>query len=161
ELRFREANLLHEGGRLPEAVQAYRAFLENADSDDHFSSLDRGMRTFKARQNLAIAYTDQGDLPRAEEQWRLGVQEGPRLRVGGRGLGEVLLSQGKQAEALALADRLMADGPLRGEGLVLRARLAAAAGDVEGARRQLDQALQECPNDLEPLRCLCQLLFAH
>ena len=82
ELRFREGMLLHELGRLAEAVQAYRDVLANREAQ-HFSSIDRGLTGFKARQNLAAVYTDMGDLKRAEEQWRQVTSRCPIIvRVG-------------------------------------------------------------------------------
>jgi tetratricopeptide (TPR) repeat protein len=78
-----------------------------------------------------------------------------------RGLGDLLLRQDRRAEAGGLAERLLADGLLRGEGMVLQARITAARGDTAGARRQLEQAVRDRPDDLEPLRGLCQILFEH
>ncbi len=74
ELRFRQALLLHEAGRLDESAVAYISIL-NGDGERYFTSVDRGIRGFKARQNLALVYADMGDLIRSEEQWRLVVQE--------------------------------------------------------------------------------------
>jgi hypothetical protein len=51
ELRFREGVILHELRRLEEAAQAYRDVLVETD-ERHFSSIDRGLTGFKARQNF-------------------------------------------------------------------------------------------------------------
>jgi GT2 family glycosyltransferase/2-polyprenyl-3-methyl-5-hydroxy-6-metoxy-1,4-benzoquinol methylase/Tfp pilus assembly protein PilF len=106
ELRFRKGILLHERGRLEEAVRAYQDLLQTAE-ERHFTSVDRGLRGFKARQNLALVYEDLGELARAEEQWRRVVEERPGYRPGWRGLGEVLLRQGQTQEALAVAGQLL------------------------------------------------------
>jgi glycosyltransferase involved in cell wall biosynthesis len=53
ELRFRRGILLHELGRSREAVAAYLDVLENK-GERYFTSVDRGIRGFKARQNLAV-----------------------------------------------------------------------------------------------------------
>src|SRR5262249_39539507 len=50
ELRFRHALLLHEGGQFEEAVRVYLELLADP-GERHFSSLDIGIRGFKARQN--------------------------------------------------------------------------------------------------------------
>ncbi len=63
ELRFREGVVLHELRRLEEAAQAYRNVLAVREGR-HFTSIDRGLTGFKARQNLAVVYTDLGDLIR-------------------------------------------------------------------------------------------------
>ena len=54
----------------------------------HFSSVDRGLTGFKARQNLAVLAGDMGDLAEAERQWREVVREVPCVsrglaRIGG------------------------------------------------------------------------------
>jgi tetratricopeptide (TPR) repeat protein len=126
-----------------------------------------------------------GQPARAEEQWRLVVREVPKYRPAWRGLGEMLLLQGKLDEALAVSDHLCgpeliadrrdqpagslqtpADHPcrhdsLRSEGMILRGRALAARGDIAAARHEFEQAVAGCPNDLEPLQALCRLLFEH
>jgi FkbM family methyltransferase len=158
ELNFRKANLLLARGRLAEAVQAYQSVLQTED-EPHFGSVVRGITGHLARQNLAVVYTDLGESDRAEEQWRLIVQEVPRYRPGWQGLGEILVRQGKLSQAQELADRLMADPYLRGEGRMLHGRVAAAQGDIPKARRALEGAARECPNDPAPLGVLSRLLF--
>ena len=95
ELQFREGVILQELRRLEEAARAYRDVLVNPD-DLHFNSIDRGLTGFKARQNLAVVYTDMGDLVRAEEEWRQVTCEVPRYRVGWHGLGEVLIRNSRR-----------------------------------------------------------------
>jgi len=98
ELRFRQGILLHDQGRLQEAAEAYRDVLANREGR-HFSSVDRGIFGFKARQNLAVVYTELGEAAAAEEQWRLVVREVPRYRAGWHGLCQILFERGTPAEA--------------------------------------------------------------
>ncbi|MBI3468000.1 MAG: glycosyltransferase [Planctomycetes bacterium] len=105
ELRFRQATLLHQFGRLPEAAQAYESLL-HAPQGRHLSSVDWGIKGYRARQNLAVVYADLGDLAKAEEQWHRVVDEVPNYHPGWQGLGETLLRQRKVDEALAVADHL-------------------------------------------------------
>jgi tetratricopeptide (TPR) repeat protein len=158
ELRFRQAILLHEEGRLAEAVEAYRSVLEGP-AERHFSSMDRAMRGFKGRQNLALVYADLGEWAEAEAQWRQVVAEAPHYRQGWRGLGEVLLQQGKLNDGEALAEQFLGDDRLRAEGRLLQGQLAIARGDFEQARRLLRQAVAESSNDLAALQALCRFLF--
>jgi lipopolysaccharide biosynthesis regulator YciM len=76
------------------------------DEESHFKSVVWGLRGFKARHNLARVYEALGDLDRAEDQWRLVVEEAPRYQAGWRGLAEILAKQGKWEEAQAVANRL-------------------------------------------------------
>jgi tetratricopeptide (TPR) repeat protein len=158
ELRFRKALLLHETGRLAEAAATYRHLLEHREAR-HFTSLDRGITGFKARQNLAVVYTDLGESEKAEEQWRQVVAEMPGYRPGWRGLGEALLKQGKQDALAALVQQLLADGKLRGEGLLLQGQAAVARGECAAARRWLEQAVAENPTEPEFQQALCRFLF--
>ncbi len=160
ELRFRRALLLHEAGRLEESAAAYREVLDGP-GERYFTSVDRGIRGFKARQNLALVYADLGDLARSEEQWRLVVKEAPRYGLGWRGLGEVLLRRGKRAEAAALAERLAGEDGLRADGLLLRGRAEAAAGDLAEAERRLREAAAARPDDPEAAEACCRFLFEH
>ena len=61
ELLFREGVILHELGRFAEAARAYEIVLSEKE-ERHFTSVDRGLTGFKARQNLAVVYTEMGDL---------------------------------------------------------------------------------------------------
>jgi GT2 family glycosyltransferase/tetratricopeptide (TPR) repeat protein len=160
ELRFRAGVLLHELGRLEEAVQAYRAVLATHEQR-HFRSIDRGLTGFKARQNLAVVYTDLGNLQRAEEEWREVTRAVPRYRPGWRGLGEVLIRGGRHQEAMAVAEQFLGDPALRVEGHLLKSRLAMAAGDLAAARAEIEHALAEDPGDRAALEARCHLLFEH
>jgi GT2 family glycosyltransferase/tetratricopeptide (TPR) repeat protein/2-polyprenyl-3-methyl-5-hydroxy-6-metoxy-1,4-benzoquinol methylase len=160
ELRFREGVLLHDLGRLEQAVSAYRDVLTRRE-ERHFSSVDRGLAGFKARQNLAIVYGDMGNLDEAERQWRQVVSEMPHYRAGWRGLGEILIRAGRLQEAMALGVDLLREDFLQVEGCLLRSRVAVAAGKVREARGEVENALALQPNDLESIRAQCQLLFEH
>jgi tetratricopeptide (TPR) repeat protein len=159
ELRFRHAILLHEAGRLVQAAEAYRGILAEQDGPRYFNSMDQGIRGFKCRQNLALVYADLGDWTHAEEQWRQIVAEAPHYRQGWRGLGDVLLRQGKTGAAEILADRMLTDSRLRIEGMLLKAHAAAARGDLAAARQHLRRAVADYPDDPDPLQALCRFLF--
>jgi GT2 family glycosyltransferase/tetratricopeptide (TPR) repeat protein len=160
ELRFREGVLLHDLGRLDEAVRAYRDVLERRDGR-HLSSVIRGLDGFKARQNLAVVLIDMGRLDEAEREWRAVVAEMPGYRPGWRGLVEMLLAAGRLEDAGAAAEDMDGDPALGPEGALQRSRVALALGSTNEARRWLDKALGEAPEDLEALRWAAQLLFEH
>ena len=127
----------------------------------HFTSIDRGLSGFKARQNLAVVYSDMGDLAQAEREWRTVTQEVPRYRPGWRGLAEVLTRAGRRDDVMAVAERCLADPALRVEGRLLRGRLALTDGDIAAARAEFEQAAAECPTDRAALEARCQILFDH
>ncbi len=160
ELRFREGVLLHELSRLEEAIRAYHDVIETRE-ERHFSSVDRGLAGFKARQNLAVVYGEMGRLDAAEQEWRAVVSEMPAYRVGWRGLVDILLRRGRLEEARALADKLEKGAALRLEAFLLRSRVAMAVGDVVAARQELEQALALSPDDHETMRLQCHFLFEH
>ncbi len=162
ELLFREGVLHHHFGRLREAEQAYLAVLAGRDPR-HFSSVDRGIQGFKTRHNLALVYEDMGELGRAENQWQQVVREVPAYRLGWRGLGEILLRQGKVESAVQLAERMTADPSLppslRTEGLTLQGRAAGSRGQREQAKLLLQQAVDQSPEDIDARHALCRFLF--
>jgi tetratricopeptide (TPR) repeat protein len=158
ELEFRKALLLHEAGQLNESASIYHSVL-NHKGERHISSVDRGIRSFKTRQNLAVVYCDMGDLGRAEEQWRLIVDEVPHYRPGWRGLGEALLAQGKLQEAANLAQRLLGDARLRCIGILLQAELSERKGDFISARAEFERVVHEFPEDREAWQSYCRFLF--
>jgi tetratricopeptide (TPR) repeat protein len=157
ELRFREGVLLHDLGRLEEAAEAYRDAL-SVREDRHFSSVDRGLAGFKARQNLAVVLSDLGRLEESARQWRLVADEMPDYRPGWRGLGEVLIRL-DPARADALADEMGRRPSLRTEAALMRSRAAFARGAAAEALRWSEAASTEGPDDLEAMRWACQLRF--
>ena len=132
ELRFREGVLLHELGHLHEARQAYLDVLNHGGDERHFSSVDRALTGFKARQNLAVVASDMGDLAEAERQWREVVREVPRYRQGWRGMGETMLRAGRFAELDSMAENLTTVAELRVEGMLIKSRAAKAQGAIHG-----------------------------
>ncbi len=160
ELRFRKGVLLHARGELQKAAETYLDLLRTRE-EAHFSSVVAGIAGHLARHNLALVYGEMGELAQEEEQWRLIVNERPHYRPAWRGLGDVLVRQGKLAEAQTLGDRLVSDKRLSGEGQLLASALAASRGDWGAARRDLERAVKEDPEDVGLLEALCRMLFEH
>jgi GT2 family glycosyltransferase/tetratricopeptide (TPR) repeat protein/2-polyprenyl-3-methyl-5-hydroxy-6-metoxy-1,4-benzoquinol methylase len=158
ELTFRRAILLHDRGQLELAVRMYLELLGD-NPERHFTSVDRGIRSFKARFNLALVYEDLGDLAQAEEQCRLAVKEQPGFRAAWHELANLLLRQGRQDEALRMADQLLSRDHLCVEGLLILARAASGDGQHDRTRRWLEQAIREFPNDADAWQEWCRFLF--
>jgi GT2 family glycosyltransferase/tetratricopeptide (TPR) repeat protein len=158
ELRFRSGVLLLEAGRAAESASAFEDVLARTE-ERHFTSVVDGLRGYRARQNLALAYAALGELGKAVAQWRAVTQEAPSYRYGWRGLGEALLAAGRAGEAQDLAGRLRRDPALAPEGHILAARAAEAGGDWPAARSALAGAVRDWPEDREVLREWCRHHF--
>ncbi|REK21699.1 MAG: glycosyltransferase, partial [Planctomycetota bacterium] len=158
ELLFRDAMLLHQSGRLEESVETYQRVLNQA-TDRHFTSVDAGIGGTKTRHNLAIVYEDLGRLKEAEREWRAVVDAEPGYRSGWRGLGQVLLKQGRTAEVEDLTQKLTGDPELRGVAALLSARLAECEERFEDAVSILQTTVAESADDREVHNELCRVLF--
>jgi tetratricopeptide (TPR) repeat protein len=158
ELLFRHGQLCHHFGRLVEAEQAYRAVLAN-DEPRHFISIDSGIRGFKTHHNLALVYAEMRDLARSEEQWRQATARAPDHVDGWRGLGEILMREGKYDQLERLASELIARPALRGLALAWQAQPLRARRQFTEAGNLLQQAFDELPDDPDVVQAGCQLLF--
>lgn len=161
ELRFRAGILHHALDRHAEAIQAYESVLA-AEAPSYFSSIDPGLRGFKARQNLAAVFEDLGQLEQAERQWRLITTEVPSYASGWHGLGENLLRQGRDDEVRGMVRFLRETKDLRKSVAgMLAARLAVKAGSIQQAMQELLDADRHAPEQLDAWRMYCQLAFEH
>jgi len=89
ELLFQEGLVRREHG---DRVGAERCFLHLMEhwEGSHFASLDTGLRSHKARHNLAVLYREQGRLAEAEAQWRAALAEQPQFTPALSGLKQLL-----------------------------------------------------------------------
>ncbi|HEY2826749.1 MAG TPA: tetratricopeptide repeat protein [Pirellulales bacterium] len=158
ELQFRKGLVAHRLNRLAEAANAYRNAIANRD-ERHFSSIDRSLTGYKARQNLAIVLEEQGKLDLAEIQWRRVLDELPSYRPPWRGLSECLLKQKKLKTLQVELEQIPNERPLLCESAIQRYLIAKASGDLAEASRQLGQAAHILPDDIHLLRCRCHFLF--
>jgi len=158
ELRFRLGVLLHEAGRFRESVAAYEEVLAH-QGERYFTSVDRGIGGFKARQNLAVVYGELGDLDRAEEAWRAVTKEAPSYRLGWRGFGEFLVRRKKLDEAATIATQLIGNPRTAIEGHLLMGMVADARGHADEARNSWEKAASMDSTDPEPLRHLGRIHF--
>jgi tetratricopeptide (TPR) repeat protein len=147
ELLFQEALLQRDHGDRAGAEAALLQLLGTREKA-HFASVDTGLRGYKARQNLAALYHEQGRAAEAEAQWRQALAEQPGFVPAWLGLAEVCLAQqrwaefddiGRKVEALAAPEA----GPLRARGYLERKDFAAA-------RALLHEAIAEFPQALWP-----------
>jgi tetratricopeptide (TPR) repeat protein len=160
ELLFRHGILAHHTGRLQEAEGAYRQLLQYR-GERHFSSMDPGILGFKARHNLAAVYQDMGRGDLAELQWRCVIREMPTYRLGWRGLLACLLRLRRFQTTAIEIERMLSLAELRSTALVMKAQLALLHGDLSRAKQDILAAIQDYPDEFEPLEALCRFLFEH
>jgi Flp pilus assembly protein TadD len=127
--------------------------------DDHFASVDPGLRGYKARHNLAVLYQEQGRLAEAEAQWRSVAEQRPGFTPAELGLAELYLSQGRWADFEAVLGRLNARPSVELEVAMLRARGALKRGDYGEARRLSEKAIAQSPTALRPRVVLSHVLL--
>ena len=157
ELRFRHGSLLHLMGKHHEAIETYRRLL--ADSGPrYFTSVDQGLKGYKAHQNLAAIYVDMGHWEQAEAEWRAVVADAPDHAPGWRGLGECLLRQRKWSEAGKVVEQLAATDR-EYESLLLDGQLALTRGEPDRARRIWQRAAAMERSDAEALQLLARVHF--
>jgi tetratricopeptide (TPR) repeat protein len=124
ELLFVEGLVRRDGGDWAAAAGCWRRLVDGRDGD-HFASIDAGLRGYKTRHNLALAYLRLGRPDEAEDQWRRAVEEEPDFAPAWAGLGSVGLSRDDKALVEQAADRLARLGDEgRREAAEFRAQLA-------------------------------------
>jgi tetratricopeptide (TPR) repeat protein len=160
ELNFRKGLVCHQLGRLEEAVTAYRAALRN-DDGRHFSSVDPGISGYKARQNLALVYSDSGRNELAELQWRCILEELPRYRPAWRGLCETLICQRKLATAEVISEWLSSDSQLGCESILFCHEVLKAKGEIATAMNEIQLGAEKFPEDIDLLRVRSRFLFEY
>jgi len=159
ELLFREGFIAHHLGQLARSVDGYRRALA-APEELNFGSVDRGLRGYKTRQNLAIVYEAREEYALAEEQWKLVLVEMPVYQPGWIGLIGNLVLQHKLTQADSMTDQMEQHiAGLRVHGL--RAQIAVARGDIVGAQAQLEAGVAADSTNVELLDRLCKLLFEY
>jgi len=85
--------LLHDRGLLAEAAAAYQDLLTHRE-EDHFTSVNEGVRGHLARYNLGRVCQDLGDLDQAVKQWQLILAEHPNYQPARLGLEEARCARG-------------------------------------------------------------------
>jgi tetratricopeptide (TPR) repeat protein len=109
---------------------------------------DPGLRSYKARHNLAVLYRTQRRTAEAEKLWRDAVAEVSRFAEGWQGLAEIYLEQGRWGALDDAIGRLEADlAPLE-VSAGLRARAHLARKEFAAARALLATTIGQCPQSL-------------
>src|SRR5439155_18428962 len=105
ELLFQEALARNEHRDLQGAEKCLLRLIDGQDQA-LFASVDVGLRSYKARHNLAVIMQAQGRLAEAEAQWRHALTEQPAYLPALLGLAELYLSQSRVADVECVVEPL-------------------------------------------------------
>lgn len=158
ELAFRDGIIQHQQGHLEAAIHAYQEALLPREAK-YFSSVDNGIRGFKARHNLALVLCDAGRFSDAENEWRQVIDEAPRFEPGWTGLVDALIEQNKPDEAKSLVQA--SDILNRAFAEILLSRIAESQGDLNLARSLLESSYERSFGSIDSLQALAKFLFQH
>jgi tetratricopeptide (TPR) repeat protein len=157
ELLFMESMILRERADHRGAEERLHRLI-NGREDDHFSSVDAGLRGYKARHNLAVICVDQQRFSEAETHWCVAIQDEPAFIPAQLGLGEMYAKNKNWDKLEAHVQRLNQLGP-RGEevGQYLLGQGKMVAGELSAARFRLKTASTQFPKSLRIKRLLAEV----
>jgi glycosyltransferase involved in cell wall biosynthesis/tetratricopeptide (TPR) repeat protein len=151
ELLFIESNLLKDNKDVRGAEDRMLQLIRGRD-EEHFGSVDTGLRGHKARHNLACLYYETGRYAEAESQWRAALVDDPAFVPAHLGLGELYLRQRNWSGVDRTAADLRQFGPLgEAEAESLLGRSFTARGEHATARDILESAVARFPGSV-PIR---------
>jgi tetratricopeptide (TPR) repeat protein len=130
------SQLLLDEGKTGEAVQLLEGLTQDGTSADLLDLLGN-------------AYTQAGDLGKAEAAYRKAAEADPEDRGRTRGLGQTLFSEGKFAEALEVYKQLAEAEPADAEVHLRLAQIYRELHQMDKAEDSLLKARQYAPNNLE------------
>jgi glycosyltransferase involved in cell wall biosynthesis/tetratricopeptide (TPR) repeat protein len=158
ELLFQESLLLGAVRDVPGAISCLERILDDRDSA-HFASVDKGLRGYKARHNLATYYMELGRPDMAEMHWQRVLDEKPGYLPAIVGLGDVAVARQDEPGLQAILMQLHGIPQAAADALVLRARLYQARQEFATARPLLEEAIAMQPRALWPRIVLSQVLL--
>lgn len=119
ELLFRSAMLQHSTGKLEEAEATYLELLQDRRTE-HFSSVDPGTVSYKARHNLGIVYDSMNRPDLAETQWRNATVKHVQYEPSRQAMVELLIRQRRLQAARIEIEHMLNDPRLRHDALILQ-----------------------------------------
>jgi tetratricopeptide (TPR) repeat protein len=142
---------------LPQGERGERG--ELPEPDGTFASIDAGLRGRLVRNQLAVLAVGQGNDADAAFHWQTALAESPDFLPALLGLADLHLRQGHWSELEQLLDRLQGLPPAAVECLLLRGRAHLFRKEFEPARRVLEEAIRQAPQDLRPWLVLSHVLL--
>ncbi len=133
--------------------------LINGGEDNHFASVDVGLRGYKARHNLAVICLAQQRFHEAEKHWHAAIEDEPAFFPAHVGLGELYAKSKKwdklEAHVAELASRFGVHGEEEGQYLLGLGKMH--AGELSAARFRLNTAASRFPLSLRIRRLLAEV----
>jgi GT2 family glycosyltransferase/tetratricopeptide (TPR) repeat protein len=158
ELLFLEGLLLRRLGDRAGAKACLEQLVQ-VPPGNHFASVDAGLRSYKARHNLAVLCQEQGQLREAEEHWQQVLADQPGFLPAWLGLADLYLTQARWSELDAIAEQLQTLQGRSVEAVVIRARGCLARREFARARQLLEEILPQAPEALWPRVILSHVLL--
>lgn len=128
-----------------------RALLDDGRIEQAFQVLKSaegsGTAGIEARRALARLYESRGTWHRALEQWRAVAHAQPRSVDAWCGVGRAAVELQKVQEATDATERALRLDPASADALRLHAAIAAAKGDLDGARDTFTRSIRLHPQD--------------
>lgn len=149
ELLLQASNFIMDVGDL-RAAEACLLRLLQMPRDGITLGDDPGLRTFKARCQLARIYRDQKRLKESEAQWREALKEDPKYAQAWLGLGQVFLDQSRWDDLDQAISSLEANQHGMMEAAVLRALRFAVTKEFGLAQKLMEETVAKYPKALEP-----------
>ncbi|MBX9677717.1 MAG: glycosyltransferase [Gemmataceae bacterium] len=158
ELLFQEGITRRALGDLRGAEACYVAAMAPS-ADKHFASIDVGIRTYKARHNLAVLCKEQSRFADAETHWRAAVDESPSFLPAWLGLTSLLIQGDRLEEALAAANAMESIPGFFPEGQLVRASVFMRKQQYGKAIAMLEKLISDDPHSLPPRIILTHALL--
>jgi tetratricopeptide (TPR) repeat protein len=143
ELLLLEGVLRAECGDLAAAELALEQLIESR-SAPRFASVTEGLRTFRAREQLALVCLRQGKLGRAVGLLRQALAERPDLPSLWAALADTLLAMGRWADLAGALEGLRQAGG-EADACLIEARACLARQDPDRARALVQRARELAP----------------
>jgi tetratricopeptide (TPR) repeat protein len=113
-----------------------------------------------AHYHMGIAYSQQGDAPRAESEWRAAVHDNPNLIQAQKALATLELGRGENQAALDTAQQVVTAEPYSGDGYLLRSQAELQSQNYSEAQHDSEEAMKRAPQSPAPYIELGAIQFA-
>jgi tetratricopeptide (TPR) repeat protein len=158
ELLFLEGALRRQAGDLEGARTVLRLLLESSPAK-HFASIDPGLRTYRARHQLALVCRQAAQDEEAERLLRHVLDERPGFLPARVALAELFLAQQRWDDLESTTRALASSPPGELDAAVLRCRAHLARRDFPAARAAAEGAIHRWPDALPPRVLLSHALL--